>query len=333
MTVILYYICQDIQMFRNGFFVVVLVSFFSASSFAVTDNNTELTKKFSQAQTLASQGKVTEAIAAYHALIRLNPLLPEAYNNLAGLYLKQKNTKQAKFILEQGLHAHKAYGVLYESLTAINVAMARQAYSKALQIDLKPSDIEIASLSLSEDKASSKKNTIVISKTNKPVVDAPVVRQKKTVVTENPVGKIQRVIATKPVKKIPLNQTPLNQRPLNKTHQVKNTKSIKNVLNAWSAAWSAQAVDMYLSFYHRQYKPSNGLSRKGWVQSRRYRLKKPDWIKVGLSNFKVEKKSAKQAVVSFKQSYQSNSFRDKSAKQVVLLYTEDGWKIFREMSL
>lgn len=200
--------------------------------------------------------------------------------------------------------------------------MARQAYSKALQIDLKPSDIEIASLSLIETKKNNIKSTIVISKTNKPVVDIPAVKETKMVVPENKSGTIQRVDTetTKP--------RPVKQKP-----KLNHKKSIENVLNAWSAAWSAQAVDMYLSFYHRQYKPSNGLSRKGWIQSRKYRLKKPAWIKVGLSDFKVEKSSANQAIVKFKQSYRSNSFRDKSAKQVVLLYTEDGWKIFREMSL
>lgn len=306
-------------MFRNGIFVVVLVSFFSGTSVAVTDNNAELAKKFSAAQRLATQGQVTQAIAAYQSLIRLHPQLPEAYNNLAALYLKQNNTSQAKIILEQGLHAHKGYGVLYESLTAINVAMAREAYSKALQIDLKPSDITIASLSLSEIQEKHKTNTIVISKANEPIVEAKSLSQNNNIVTEKQTGKIERVVAS--------------ANPAKKIRAVKNTQTIENLLNAWSAAWSAQAVDMYLSFYHKQYKPSNGLSRKGWAQSRRYRLKKPDWIKIGLSNFKVEKSSGKQAVVRFSQSYRSNSFRDESAKQIVLLYTEDGWKIFRELSL
>ena len=115
--------------------------------------------------------------------------------------------------------------------------------------------------------------------------------------------------------------------------KIKNTQSsIEKVLQAWSSAWSAQAVDMYLSFYHNQYRPSNGMSRKGWVQSRRYRLKKPQWIKIGLSYFKIKKQADTHAVVNFKQLYQSNSFRDVSYKQVVLINTDDGWRIFREKS-
>ncbi len=309
------------QIFRNGILIVVLISFFFTISIARADNQAELAQKFAAAQQLAAQGKTKQAIIAYKTLIRLNPLLPEAYNNLAALYLKQKNVKEAKYILEQGLHAHKGYGVLYESLTAINVAMAREAYSKALQIDIKPSDIAIASLSFSEQKQKQSKNTIVISKDTKETTDPSVNTNKEiqTAKAENPSGAIKRVIA--------------NNRPAKKIQPTNNAESITKVLKAWSAAWSAQAVDIYLSFYHRQYKPSNGLSRKGWVQSRRYRLKKPDWIKVGLSNLRVEKSSARQAVVRFNQSYRSNSFSDESAKQLVMLYTEDGWKIFREFSL
>ena len=111
-----------------------------------------------------------------------------------------------------------------------------------------------------------------------------------------------------------------------------NPQSVEKVLQAWSSAWSAQAVDVYLSFYHSQYKPSNGMSRKAWVQSRRYRLKKPNWIKITLSDFKIKKQTRRQAVVLFKQLYKSNSFQDVSYKQVVLLNTDDGWQFFREKS-
>jgi hypothetical protein len=133
------------------------------------------------------------------------------------------------------------------------------------------------------------------------------------------------------VKTIPSHATALEKNiPV---QQLKNTKAIETVLQAWSAAWSAQAVDMYLSFYHSHYKPSNGLSRNGWEQSRRLKLKKPSWIKIGLSNFDVEKNNGQQAIVKFKQSYQSNRYSDVSSKRMVLLYTDNGWRIFQEKSI
>ena len=314
-------------MLKKALLAVVLLSLFLSSNFVTAASKADLAQKFSEAQRLSSQGNIAQAITAYQALILENPLLPEAYNNLAALYLKQNSTKQAKYILEQGLHAHNGYGVLYESLTAINIALAKEAYSKALQIDLKPANIEISSLSLKDNKTQIK-NTIVISQIEKPTED------KLVVVNEiiQPAGEIlrsNRVIE----KENKTNQADKKQIPNNSEIKVKSTEEIEKMLLAWSAAWSAQAVDIYLSFYHNQYQPKNGLSRKGWVQSRRYRIKKPRWINVELSNIVYKQKTNKQAVVNFKQSYQSNSFRDVSEKQMVLLYTEQGWKIFREKSI
>lgn len=307
-------------MLKNAVFVTALFLVMN-SSFAESGN--ALAKNFIEAQQLSAQGKTSQAIAAYQSIVRTNPLLPEAYNNLAALYLKQKKVKQAKHILEQGLHAHKGYGVLYDSLTAINVAMAREAYSKALQIELKPSNIEIASLSLSKNPPLSKnpqgqkKTAIVISKIKEPVA----AKTKKTVEkAASPAGEVRRNTVTEKSEQAQISEQ-------------KRYRAIEKTLQAWSVAWTAQAADMYLSFYHDQYKPVNGMSRKGWAQSRRYRLKKPSWIKIGLSNIKVVRHSVKQATVVFKQAYQSNSFRDVSHKQMVMLYTDEGWRIFREKNI
>ena len=316
-------------MLKKVLLAVVLLPLFLSSNFVIAASKADLAQKFSEAQRLTSKGDIAQAITVYQALILENPLLPEAYNNLAALYLKQKNTKQAKYILEQGLHAHKGYGVLYESLTAINIAMAKEAYSKALQIDLKPANIEIASLSLNNNKTQIK-NTIVISQVESPVEDK-VIAAKKIV---KPAGEIRRnesvIDKVKRAQQKATVKQQIKKAPITK---INNTKEIEKTLLAWSAAWSSQAVDMYLSFYHNQYRPKNGLSRKGWVQSRRYRLKKPRWINVKVSNIVFKQKSKKQAVVNFKQSYQSNSFRDVSKKQMVLLYTDQGWRIFREKSI
>jgi tetratricopeptide (TPR) repeat protein len=148
------------HLIKQGILGLALFSFLSSFNIAVAASQDELTKNFLLAQNLAQKGDVDQAIAVYTSLIKTNPQLPEAYNNLAALYLQQKNTKQAKLILEQGLSAHKGYGSLYESLTAINVAMAREAYSKALQIELKSAEITIASLSLSSSKVISENNSL-----------------------------------------------------------------------------------------------------------------------------------------------------------------------------
>lgn len=62
-------------MLRNGVLIAVIWSCFSSISFAVVDSHNELRKKFTQAQYLAAQGQITQAIVAYERLIRSNPKL------------------------------------------------------------------------------------------------------------------------------------------------------------------------------------------------------------------------------------------------------------------
>ncbi|MDH5394836.1 MAG: tetratricopeptide repeat protein [Gammaproteobacteria bacterium] len=323
-------------MFRQGILAISLLSCISSGVYAVTSNNEDITEKFALAQALADKGEIAQAISAYQSLIRQNPQLPEAYNNLASLYLQQKNTEQAKQVLEQGLHAHKGYGRLYESLSAINVAMAREAYSKALQIDLKPATIEIASLSLNEKnkQADTAPAPVVLAKTEPAPILASSKVADKTAVVENkekPGTEAPRVDVIKPDIRLPER---VNEQNTSKANTISTTSEpIDVLLQAWAASWSAQEVDMYLSFYHSQYNPSNGLTLKTWKQSRRLRLKKPEWIKVALSELNVEKNNGKQAIVKFKQSYESNTFHEISLKRMVLLYTENGWRIFHEKSL
>lgn len=283
-------------MLRQYFFVFMLSGSFINFSVAAMDNK-QIIEKFSEAENYAKQGKNKKAIASYQRIISLNPLLPEAYNNLAALYLKENKTEQAKLTLESGLKAHKAYGAIYKSLTAINVAMARDAYSKALQIELKPADVNIKMLSL---------------------INETLVKPKASTIS-NAIAKADNNIPKEPIE--PIIQTQ------------KSNDTIESIIQAWAAAWSAQAEDIYLSFYHEDYKPDNGVTRKGWERSRRERLKKPKWIKINLSNFKIKNKSDKQVDVIFTQAYQSDTYRDESSKRMVLLYTELGWRIFSERTI
>jgi len=285
---------------RSMLLVISLLLTISNTILAAQVREVGVSKEFVRAQNLVAQGKPQQAISAYQSIINTHPKIPEAYNNLAALYLEQKNIQQAKVVLEQGLKAHEGYARLYESLTAINIALARDAYSKALQIDLKPSSVTIASLPLTTKKSSKKEESAI---NVKPVVESSEVVKKPS--------------------------TP----KIDSQKTASSDKVIKRVLQAWSVAWSAQSVDTYLSFYHEKYQPAKGLSRAKWVKSRRIRLNKPHWIKVGLSDFNIIKNTGKQVVVNFKQLYQSNSFRDVSLKQMVLLNTGNDWQILREKSL
>lgn len=285
--------------------VSVLTLANSVSALAAGEN--EIATRFSQAQAWVKQGQAERAIQAYQSIINTNPDIPEAYNNLAALYLKQNKIKQAKSILEQGLTAHKGYGALYEGLSAINIALAKEAYSKALQIDLKPDNIVIADLALSANSREKSSTRYVVSAVSSKTHHI------------KPDNREQNKPPVSPENKSLLNETA--------------SKEIEILLQAWSTAWSAQAVDIYLSFYHPQYLPASNVSKRRWEKSREIRLKTPKWIKVNLDDIKITMQPDNQAIVNFKQTYQSNSFMDVSYKQMVLHNTDNGWQIFREKSL
>lgn len=289
------------RMFKLMFYRYLLLGlslFFAAITIVPAAD--DIAGQFSRAEQLGQQGKLGEAMAIYRELIKQHPQLPEAYNNLAALYLQQKKPQQAKEILEQGIRAHKGYAALYDNLVAINVAMAREAYSKALQLDSKPGEIRIAAL-----------NPAPQQNTNKTPAKVAPEKVKTEVKEENIIADIARSAAETREAHIP---------------------EVNDTLQAWATAWSAQAVDLYLSFYDEKYRPANGQSRAGWEKTRRYRLTKPKWIKVSLSDIKIQPLSADIVDVNFRQVYESNSFTDNSYKKMRLHKTEDGWRILSEQS-
>ena len=91
--------------------------------------------RFAQAQSLARRGDDAAASKLYEALIKQDPGLPQAYNNLAAIKARHGHYKQAQALLEQALRSDPVYATVYENLSAIYVEMARDSYGKALRLD------------------------------------------------------------------------------------------------------------------------------------------------------------------------------------------------------
>lgn len=104
-------------------------------------------------------------------------------------------------------------------------------------------------------------------------------------------------------------------------------------VNAWAKAWAAQDIDGYLNSYTNNYRPSTKLSHNGWVAQRKDRLAKPTFIKVELANVKTTILDSKTAKVTFNQSYQSNTYKDQTNKQLTLTRINGQWLIVKEQSL
>jgi tetratricopeptide (TPR) repeat protein len=75
------------------------------ASFSLRAQNTEdkIDQLHSEAAVAERQGDLATAIAKYQAMLKLDPSLGAAYNNLGALYFKQGNLSQAAETLEHGL--------------------------------------------------------------------------------------------------------------------------------------------------------------------------------------------------------------------------------------
>lgn len=101
-------------------------------------------------------------------------------------------------------------------------------------------------------------------------------------------------------------------------------------LDSWKEAWEAQDIDSYLTAYSPAFKPSNNLSQKAWKAKRRKSIQRPRSIKIDIEDPVVEMLTDEQLLVTFKQSYTSNTYHDVVVKTLTMEKEEHGWKITKE---
>lgn len=107
---------------------------------------------------------------------------------------------------------------------------------------------------------------------------------------------------------------------------------LKQQVSDWAAAWSAQDVPAYLSFYTPDFRPASRLSNKRWKQLRQQRLTRPKSISVDVSGISIQMKAPDHANVNFTQRYRADSYRDKVIKTLTFRKLDSGWKISAELS-
>lgn len=101
-------------------------------------------------------------------------------------------------------------------------------------------------------------------------------------------------------------------------------------LESWKDAWEAQDVTGYLSAYSPTFRPNNNLSKKAWKAKRTRSIQRPRSIRIEIDDPVVEMLTDGQLLVTFKQSYTSNTYHDVVVKTLTMEKEEDGWKITKE---
>ncbi len=249
--------------------------------------------QFLAARDLQQQGEAEQAIQRYQALIETAPGLLAAYNNLAVIYASQGKLDAAREVLQRGIRARPEFATLYDNLNAVFLELSRKDYGHALRLEVKPRKVRLSSM---------------------PYPHAP-----SSVASVTSQG-AEETIATAQPAEVPMTDDVMRQ-------------TISDTIEGWASAWSAQEVELYLSFYAKGFVPPGGLSRSAWEKQRRQRLSRPKWVKVRLKEIEVEPGDKGMARVRFLQEYRSDSYTDRTRKELDLLLSEQGWRIVAEKSL
>ncbi len=106
---------------------------------------------------------------------------------------------------------------------------------------------------------------------------------------------------------------------------------VREVVQEWAQAWSERRVDEYLSYYSAAFVPASGVPRAAWEDRRRDRLLNQGAIRVTVVSLEVQETSPDEMRVTFTQSYQSNTFRDRVRKTLRMVREDDVWKIAEEI--
>lgn len=309
------------------------------SSDVLDEKPNQYEAQFIRAQALSNLGKTDESVKLYKRILQSNPYQAAVYNNLANLYAQQGHLDLARQTLEQGIATNEQYKTLYENLSAIYVEMARGAYSKALKLGVQAKAVQLKTLKITSIAATSSvsakpENSTLVNSTPENSTQVAMAEKKRPLAAKPPI-KVPVKVIKKEVKVVNKAALPaIKIKPPVKTAPKINKDEVVTALQGWAAAWSAQAVDLYLSFYGSDFKPVK-LSKKVWAVQRRIRIKKPRWVNVQLADFDVKVKSTKPevAVVQLVQDYRADNYHDKTKKQFVLKHTMDGWRILSEKSL
>lgn len=105
-----------------------------------------------------------------------------------------------------------------------------------------------------------------------------------------------------------------------------------DTVETWKKAWQAADAEGYLATYSNDFIPSDNSDLSGWKNKRSKVLTKPKYIRLGIDTPVVKVVKDDQVVVSFIQTYESDTYNDRVDKTLTLQNEPSGWKIIREQT-
>jgi TPR repeat protein len=114
----------------------------------------------------------------------------------------------------------------------------------------------------------------------------------------------------------------------NSSEVVTSKGLVSKHLDKWASAWEKQNIEVYLSFYSKEFKGSKE-SHADWRISRKVALKKHANISIQLQNIQIYQ-SKETVDINFIQTFKSDGFSDIGTKELVWAKNGSGWRIIKE---
>ncbi len=302
----------------------------------LTASPNDIKLRFLKGLVLTRMERFPQAETTFVELIKLNPDLPEPYNNLAVVYAAQGKYGEAEQALKNAINTHPSYATAHENLGDIYAKMASRAYNQALELD-NTNDSARAKLSLVNEMISDPGAAAPASKPEpeqvaaapapKPVPKPAPAPDKPEIITIPPKPEPEKVAAA-PEKVFP--PMPAKEEVVEQVQPSQERDDVELAVQAWAAAWSDQDVQRYLDSYANEFVPGKNQSLDAWKAERSQRLNKPGYIKITLSDIKVNLHGMDYAEVRFRQRYQSDTYGDVVTKQLLLRKYDNKWLITQE---
>ena len=328
-------------------------------------------------QCLYVNNQIENSKKYFRQALQLNPRIPQALLKMSEINFEEKNYLSARAYLQRyqeniphnaktlllGIRIEKKLGDK-DAVSSYELLLKNSFPDSDELASLEKNDIAVASASDEKRNNSVPKKTIeVLPDEEEKVIDEVTTQDKNIKLTnevvntsdvsavENHSEKVRLELADEYAEMLEKNSH-ICQKKMNYSAKDISQKRIMNDLSEsakdeqtimasvyrWSNAWSVQDVENYFFSYAQDFIAPKGLKRKKWERERGKRIRAPKFIKITLSDIKIDMRGKDYAKVSFIQTYKSDTYEDVTKKDLLmnkkelkfpvingLVYTDSFW--------
>jgi colicin import membrane protein len=308
--------------------------------------------QFLEGVLLAQQGQLDKAIDAFRRLTVSHPQLLEPHNNLGVLLAAKGKLPEARAAFEKALQTQPNYATTHRNLLDVQTQLAQESYVKALMIDgngrMPPPQLTLLARVGPQTPASAPTPQLQVAsatppaeKSPRPVVSAAASSPASAAASTPPAERPAVVAASSAVARAPAAapvqaqaSSPSRAEPPAAPSRTPDAtdaqeQKLRESLDAWASAWSRQDMPAYLRAYAADFQTPSGMGRSQWESDRRLRITSKKRIRVEISQLKITWRD-KEAVVQFRQSYESDNLKAVSRKSMTWALRDGRWRILRE---